>query len=313
MLETVSAVIANYNGEEHLHDCILSLKKQTHSLSEIIVIDNGSKDRSREICDKHGVIFHGLSKNCGLSVAYNTGAELTAGEYILLTNNDIKLDTMALSALLEVIKTDNEIFSVDPMQISWNGEEIVHALTTFKKTGFFSNFVPGLTSNSKTMVPEPFSTPWSSTGCMLVRRNVFLKIEGFDSSFFFDFGDVDIGIRAWLAGYRNIFVPTAKIWHKVKATASKKEIKPILEISTKADILKLVFRLMPLHIIAKTFIAQFIRMFSNLIRLRLYIFFAYIMGFFDFLKNLPDLINQRRFILKNAKISMADLLKQFIQ
>lgn len=88
----LSVIIPVYNAEKFLDKCIASLFKQTHKNMEIILVDDGSSDKSHAMCDEYAVkdervkVVH--QKNGGPSKARNTGLKLATGEYIAFMDAD---------------------------------------------------------------------------------------------------------------------------------------------------------------------------------------------------------------------------------
>ena len=88
----ISVIVPIYNVEEYLHQCIRSICTQTYTNLEIILVDDGSKDNSREICDSYAemdnriVVIH--KKNGGLVSARQAGVEIATGDYITYVDGD---------------------------------------------------------------------------------------------------------------------------------------------------------------------------------------------------------------------------------
>lgn len=104
----VSVIIPVYNVENYLRRCLNSVQNQTYSNIEIIVIDDGSKDNSGNICDefsKNDSRFKIIHKeNGGLSDARNKGLEHACGEYVLFVDSDDYIERDAIKRLLETAK-----------------------------------------------------------------------------------------------------------------------------------------------------------------------------------------------------------------
>ena len=104
----ISVVIPNWNGKEHLSVCLESLRRQTCQDFEVILVDNGSEDRSVEFVEENypevGIIR--LKKNHGFSVAVNKGIENSKGEYVALLNNDTETDSRWLEEMTKVLDAD---------------------------------------------------------------------------------------------------------------------------------------------------------------------------------------------------------------
>lgn len=114
MSELVSIIVPIYNVEKYLNECIKSLVSQTYPNVEIILVDDGSSDRSSKICDEWGLrdsrikVIH--KTNGGLSDARNAGLEIAEGRYLMFVDSDDFVDSSIVSELYNSIKeTDSEI------------------------------------------------------------------------------------------------------------------------------------------------------------------------------------------------------------
>lgn len=109
--EKVSIIIPVFNVEDYLAECIDSALKQSHQNKEIIIIDDGSTDRSGSIIRKyksaHKEIISTTIKNQGQSVARNVGLELSSGDYIIFLDSDDWLEHDAISKCLDTAKRLN--------------------------------------------------------------------------------------------------------------------------------------------------------------------------------------------------------------
>ena len=110
-MELVTIIIAVYNAEKYVEDCLKSISNQTYTNFECIVIDDGSKDESGIICDKFAekdsrfIIKH--IENQGVSVARNTGLSMAKGDYITIVDSDDAIDEDMLEVLVKTAKDNN--------------------------------------------------------------------------------------------------------------------------------------------------------------------------------------------------------------
>lgn len=92
MNEKISVIIPVYNCEKYLNKCVDSVLNQTYTNYEIILIDDGSTDRSSEICDKYEKVSKKVKvlhqKNSGVSQARNNGVDIAEGKYICFLDSD---------------------------------------------------------------------------------------------------------------------------------------------------------------------------------------------------------------------------------
>ncbi|MCO4542854.1 Exopolysaccharide biosynthesis transcriptional activator EpsA [Streptococcus infantarius subsp. infantarius] len=106
-MEKISVIVPVYNVESYLERCINSLLNQTYSNLEIILIDDGSTDRSGQICDQYKnrdefVVIH--KENAGLGMARNTGLDVATGKYIIFVDSDDYIDNNMIQSLYEEIQ-----------------------------------------------------------------------------------------------------------------------------------------------------------------------------------------------------------------
>jgi glycosyltransferase involved in cell wall biosynthesis len=111
MESLVSIIIPVYNVDKYLDECLHSVIKQTYKNIEIILVDDGSTDKSGKICDEYTEVDSRIKlihkTNEGVSVARNTGIELSTGEWIMFVDADDWIETDIVEKLLESIKIYN--------------------------------------------------------------------------------------------------------------------------------------------------------------------------------------------------------------
>ena len=214
----VSAIIVNWNGAHHLRICLPSLLSQSLQSLEIIVVDNGSKDDSAEVTRELQARWLPLEKNVGLGPALNRGAAVATGDFLLFINNDMRFDPGFVAALVEPLEKNEEIFATDGMQFNWDGSERGHLAARLARSmprgRSSTELVPGLYFYQR---EEPKKSPvfMGSAACMLARRTFFEKLSGFDERLPLGYEDVEICWRAWMRGWKTVYVPQAICWHRV--------------------------------------------------------------------------------------------------
>ena len=213
----IAAVVGNYRGERLLPDCLASLARQSRPLSETIVVDAGSSDRSAEVARELGARVL-VAENRGLGHLYNVGARAASAELVFLANNDIELDERCLELLAEPLERDERLFAADPVQVEWETGHRFHGRSSIRRGPLLRQLLPGyrleLDGPAETVVP----TLTANAGGMLVRRRMLLELGGFDETFFLDYEDLDLCWRAWLRGWGSVHVPAARFRHRVGAT-----------------------------------------------------------------------------------------------
>ncbi len=218
----VSVIIPNYNGEHFLKECLEALKRQTFDDMEVILVDNASTDDSiklaKELYREIRVIE--LHDNTGFAYAVNRGIEAAKGEYVLLLNNDTIVFPNFVKNQYKMIKGKPDVFSCSALMIQNRNHELVDdAGDELAVLGW--GFAPDRDKPvSGCGIPhEVFS---SCAGAAIYRKSVFDEIGLFDESFFAYLEDMDVGYRARLAGYRNLYNPYAKVYHLGSASSGSR-------------------------------------------------------------------------------------------
>lgn len=210
----VSIVIPNWNGKHFLKDCLDSLLLQSYKDLEIIVVDNGSKDGSVEFLQEQypQVKVPRFEKNTGFSVAVNRGIRESKGEYIALVNNDTVVDALWVEELVKALAAHGEIGSVGCKMLAYDD----HSLLDGVGDGYRRGGLPGRIAHREKDTGLFDSQRYilgACGGAAMYRRSMFVDIGLFDEDYFAYLEDVDMGLRAQSAGYKCLYVPTAKIYH----------------------------------------------------------------------------------------------------
>lgn len=107
MKELITVIIPVYNTELYLEECVQSVLQQTYDNLEIILINDGSKDKSGEICDNFQkadnriIVIH--QKNQGVSSARNKGLDISKGKYVVFVDSDDFVESDYIQKLYEQI------------------------------------------------------------------------------------------------------------------------------------------------------------------------------------------------------------------
>jgi GT2 family glycosyltransferase len=216
MIETplVSIIIINYNGLDLLKKCLPSLSKIQFINYEIILVDNNSDDQSINFVTKNfpKIILIKLEKNKGFAEPNNIGSKIAKGKYILFLNNDTIVTKNFLTELLNSISKDEQIGICQSMLLKLDN--------TIDSSGDFIDEL-GIVFNSKTPVKTEREISSARGASMLVRKDVFDKLKGFDEKFFVSFEDVDLGWRAWINGFKVVLSPKSIVYHMGGQTVDK--------------------------------------------------------------------------------------------
>lgn len=241
----LSIIIPNYNGERYLIDCLESLKSQTFKDYEVLLVDNGSSDKSCDTAVKimNDIIIIKLDKNYGFSKAVNVGIKAAKARYVVLLNNDTIAEKEWLEKLYLAISEDNSTFSVCSKMIQYhNTNNIDDAGDEYCLLGWAYKRGDGTKIDSYVVSERVFS---SCAGATVYDSKKLDEIGYFDENFFAYLEDVDISYRANIAGYKNIYCADAKILHIGSATSGSKYNDFKIRLTTRNNIF-LTYKNMPL-------------------------------------------------------------------
>lgn len=200
---SATAIIVSYNSAAVLPSCIKALKREG---IPIVVVDNQSADESVELARSEGVTVIINPKNIGFGAAMNEGVRTADSDYCLLINPDATVSPGAVQALLDTAQTHPDAVIVTPKLIEPDGREF------FQPRSYLAGFLP----NPKSVLHLPEAevcVPFVSGACMLVKRDVFLTLGGFDERLFLFYEDDDLCRRVSDAGYSIIYAPNAVVHH----------------------------------------------------------------------------------------------------
>lgn len=218
----VTIVIPNYNGKHFMEPCLSSLSEQTYKNFHILVVDNASSDGSIEYMEENypDIELIKLQKNYGFSKAVNIGIQHSRTPYVILLNNDTTVDTRYVEEMVKAIEKSPKIFSVSSKMIQMYHPELIDSagdLYTLLGWGVCRGC--GRPVSNYTKYDEIFT---ACAGAAIYRRSVFDEIGYFDENHFAYLEDIDIGYRARIYGYYNMYCPTALVYHVGSGTSGSK-------------------------------------------------------------------------------------------
>lgn len=211
-MSTVSIVIPNYNGKHFLENCLRAVFAQEIEDQEVIVVDNGSSDGSLEyLAAFPEVRVLSLKRNYGFCRAVNEGIKAANSEFVILLNNDTEVEKSFASELLHVIQSDEKIFSCSSKMIQYHARErIDDAGDYYCALGWAFGRGKNAPVNRYEHPVDVFA---SCAGAAIYRRKMLESLGYFDESHFAYLEDIDIGYRARIYGYRNVYAPKAVVYH----------------------------------------------------------------------------------------------------
>lgn len=224
----VSIIILNWNGTEDTLECLASVRQLDYSNYEVIVVDNGSTDESADAISKQypDITLLQTGANLGYAGGNNVGIRWALdhdADFVLVLNNDTIVAKDMLSHLVKAGLLDDRIGLVGPTNYYYSEPSTVWAtgamLTNPPEDGY------KILGDGDTVSCWKIATQVDALvgSAMLIQRSVFNKIGFFDEKFFLCWEEFDFSARAREAGFKCLFIPESKIWHKVGSSLGEVE------------------------------------------------------------------------------------------
>ncbi len=216
----VAIVVPSWNTIDFLPSCLDSLAAQGIAL-ETLVVDNGSGDGSLAYLERQGVPHVALPRNTGFAAAVNLGVARTAAAAILVLNADAVLEPGCVRTLLDTLEADPGLGGVQPRILQLEGgldaprevdaARLYSAGQALTRDGRAFELGMGEPQGGRSAERrEVFGV--CGAACLL-RRELFPELGGYDERYFAFYEDVDLNVRARIAGWAFEYVPEAVAWH----------------------------------------------------------------------------------------------------
>lgn len=240
----VSIIVVNRNGSSHLTRLLDSIESTTsYPNYEIIIVDNASTDNSLDIIKSHEELpirVINNDKNETFSQANNQAVEIAKGDYLLFLNNDVKPLNGWLNNLMDTMLSNDNVGAVGAKLIypdcdssKINREKsysLQHTGIIFKEgDGYIKPFNRNnsdeyVTVSDKLEEEEIIAV---TAATLLIKKEVYLDVGGFDNDYIYGYEDVDLCLKLYNAGYKNIYNPKAMLYHYEFGTQEKNDNKSV--------------------------------------------------------------------------------------
>lgn len=220
----ITVVIPNYKGIQFIRDCLTALYAQDPQTPdyEVLVVDNASGDGSAELIRREfpRTRLICLPENTGFCHAVNTGIRESESPYIVLLNNDTKVYPDFLLRLYETAREDPKVFSVSAAMRMWDDpDRMDDAGDQYCVLGWAFARGKGKPFEKYNVRKKVFS---ACGGAALYKRSILEEIGLFDERHFAYLEDLDLGYRARIHGYENVYEPAAGVIHYGSASTGSR-------------------------------------------------------------------------------------------
>ena len=308
-----SIVVLNYNSKKHLDDCFnsLALINYPKDKHEVLLVDNNSSDDSIEYTNKKYPWVHTIkfNDNYGYAEGNNRGVRCAQGKYVVFLNPDTKVHDNWLMELVKCLENDEDTIIAGCKVLFFDRPNVIQSAGQMI-TPIGSGYGIGFDELDEGQFDEKMYVP-SVSGCsMIVKKDVFLQLGGFDKDYFAYVEEVDLSLRAWLMGFKTQYVPTSIVYHKFGGDFGSSESPARIFYSQKnrlATIIKNFGSVSVLNGILISFLFDIVRISTFLTRREFKGAFAILKGNYHFIKELPKTLEKRKIIKNDQKLADAEL------
>lgn len=216
-MKKVSIVIPSFNGKKLLEELLPSLVKYIDQYIEVIIVDNGSSDGTCDWLKENYPQFQlvSLKNNLGFTGGVNSGVKVASGEWLLILNNDCFINKNTIDNMIKYCEK-NHFVATSPILVNTQGK--------LENAGYFVDLKIGIvrlnTDVTKTDLDSKNNFIFGLTAaCLLISKEVFDNIGGFDESFHSYLEDVDLFIRIQKAGYHYGVAGEEQVIHRHMSTS----------------------------------------------------------------------------------------------
>jgi GT2 family glycosyltransferase len=213
----IALLVLNWNGasllREHL-PAVIAAARAASVPTKVVVVDNASEDDSKAVVGEHDEVeWFPIGENRKLQ-AYNDAARAIECDAFMVLNNDLSPPPETVDALWNVMRDQPDVFAVTGLMQNRETGEAESGPTTLRWERHWE-----IDPTGREHADQPVDVAYVSGGASLIRRDLFLKIGGFwDDLPSMYWEDVELGLRAWLHGYRSVFQPGLVFPHESGAT-----------------------------------------------------------------------------------------------
>jgi len=221
----VSIIVPNWNGKNVLRTCLNSLENLTYPNYEVIVVDNGSTDGSKEMITKEfpRVRLVANSRNLGFAGGCNLGVKFAKGDIIALVNNDATAKPSWLTKLVETVHQGTNvgvvggvIFYDNPGDILWSSGARIDLISGIDwRVGHGKRLSQAKTVGDIDYLPGT---------ALVFPRKLLYRAGLFDENYFFYCEDLDWTLCVRRLGYSCKLNPSAIVWHKASMSRRKMQL-----------------------------------------------------------------------------------------
>ncbi|MBN1881342.1 MAG: glycosyltransferase family 2 protein [Deltaproteobacteria bacterium] len=235
----LSFVIVSYNSENHIESCINHISMVEDIVYEIIVVDNDSKDNTKQIVkDKFPEVkLIESHENRGFSWGVNIGVSHAKYDYVFILNPDSMVQTRQFKESLHELSL-NGVGIIGPKVINPGDKARQYSARrfptlrtgVFNRSSIFTSLIPNNRHSREYLDPienpeETQKVDWVSGCAILFKKGIYHEVDGFDESFFVFYEDIDFCKRVTASGHSIQYYPDIQVEHEIGISKTVPTIK----------------------------------------------------------------------------------------
>jgi len=232
----ISFIIPTFNSEEHIGSCVRSIIDkclEEKAVFEILVVDNGSSDKTRDILDSFGdrIIKILLEKNCGTTYPRNLALKRAGGDIICFLDSDAVLKKGNLRHLCDRLVSTSDIGILAPKLVLSDGStqrsakkfpSVLHKFFKLKK--IFFGIEPKQNEHYKNLpVDKEVTVDSAISACWFFRKDLIETAGYLDEKIFYSPEDLDYCLRIWKTGKSVVYYPYLEVLHHTQRISHRKK------------------------------------------------------------------------------------------
>lgn len=216
--DRISVIIVSCNGREDLETCLPTVLAMNDDNFEVVLVDNGSSDGSVDWVRNAfpAIRLLALPNNTGFAVGNNRGIEdafSRGASWVALLNNDTKVDPDWLSGFRVTFSRNDRVGIVGGVILNWDGTVIEFDGSVFNPNNASGGYVD-IPVGERPLPSVHQDIGYACGAALAISRDCYRATGGFDQDYFCYNEDVDLSLRAWIAGFRVMLSPHSIIRHR---------------------------------------------------------------------------------------------------
>lgn len=218
----MSFVVLSWNTIEDTKVAIQNIRDQDYANKEIVVVDNGSDDGSKDyLSTLDDITYIDLPENTGFTGGQITALKACTGDYVMLLNSDAVLAKDWTKLAVDIFESEEEVAAVGGKVFEWDETDKAYDTTvpfySYQKIDLNLGYASTLRTGESRVEVDSISG-----AAVMISMAIIKKLGYFDDAFFAYFEETDLFARYQKAGFKIIYEPSLHAWHQIAKSSKSK-------------------------------------------------------------------------------------------